>query len=90
LLDPHIFPVHIQFIRQDHGQMRLHALAHLRIFGKDGYDAVGRHANKRHRIKCRCRRGSRRRLRQGGRRRGWSQITGNQNSSARDGRNLQK
>ncbi len=45
LFDPHILPIHVEFLGDQHRQHGLHALADLRILCGDGHDAVRRDAD---------------------------------------------
>ena len=47
LFHPHIFPIDVQFVSNDHGKGSLHSLADLRILRHDCDNAVGTDANKR-------------------------------------------
>lgn len=45
MLDLHVFPINIEFFRDQHGQHRLDALANLGILGHDRHNAVRRDAD---------------------------------------------
>ena len=46
LLDADVFPVDIEFIGDEHGEVRLDALADFGILAHDGHDAIGSDAQK--------------------------------------------
>ena len=48
LLDANVFPVHIEFVRKNHGQMSFHALTNLGILGQNSDHAVLRNTEERH------------------------------------------
>src|SRR5207245_10603495 len=48
LLDANVFPVHIEFVRKNHGQMSFHALTNLGILGQNSDDAIRRKTKERH------------------------------------------
>ena len=47
LLDADVFPIDVEFIGDDHGEMGLDALTDLRVLGHDGDDAIGSDAKER-------------------------------------------
>src|SRR5712691_10006182 len=47
LLDADVFPIDVEFISDDHGEMSLHTLADLGVLGHDGDGAIGGDANER-------------------------------------------
>ena len=48
MLDTNVFPIHIEFVRKNHGQMSFHALPNFGILGQDCDHAVRRNAEERH------------------------------------------
>ena len=87
LFDADVFPVHVEFIGKNHGQMRFDALTDFRILGEDGDNAIGSDADESEDSEVRLWPGARA-LRQ--RRGNGAAIIGDENAAPRDGSDFEK